>query len=138
MNGELKDLNPSGYAVLSSISPGSYRIFVENPFHKWFFTVYNVTPGINLLNISLRPATRYIGSGNQYPWVQIGPAGISNPFDQGNSIYFNASGHIGLIQIDPLNPSIIYMASGTASDGIMGPISVSGNTIYAPQHESLA
>ncbi|MGC8597642.1 MAG: hypothetical protein ACP5NY_06990 [Thermocladium sp.] len=90
MNGELEDLNSSGYAVLSSISPGSYRIFVENPFHKWFFTVYNAMPGINLLNISLRPATRYIGSGNQYPWVQIGPAGISNPFDPIKAIAYTS------------------------------------------------
>ena len=126
VNGQYMQLNSSGYLELKDLKPGTYYILAENPYYRWYFNEYMVTGGANYINISLTPASEYRGEGEQYPWVQIGPAFVSNPFDQNNMIYFNASGHIGLIQIDPFNPNVIYVASGTAEDGLMGPIGDGG------------
>src|SRR5579883_15846 len=126
INGQMEYPNSSGYLVLNDALPGKYSIFAENPFYDWFFNVYNVSMGTNYINITLRAPQKYAGEGAQYPWVQIGPAYISNPFNVQGSVYSNASGHIGLIQIDPKNADTIYIASGFASDGIMGPVADGG------------
>lgn len=126
INGQTQYPNTSGYVVLNYIPPGRYYVFAENPYYKWFFNEYNLMAGKNEINITLGVPQEYKGVGEQYPWVQIGPAYINNPFNAQGSIYLNASGHIGLIQIDPKNPDIIYIASGYASNGIMGPIGDGG------------
>jgi len=126
VNGRFYHPNASGYLVLKNIQPGNYDIFAENPYYRWFYKEYNVSAGTEEINITLGPAISYKGIGLQYPWTQIGPAYISNPFNAQGSVFFNASGHIGLIQIDPKNADIIYIASGFASDGIMGPIADGG------------
>jgi hypothetical protein len=121
INGQYMQVNSSGYLELKGLKPGIYSIFAENPYCRWYFNNYTITGGTNYVNINLTPAYKYKGEGEQYPWVQVGPAYFPNPFNQQGTIYFNASGHIGLIQINPYNPSIIYIASGTEEHGIMGP-----------------
>jgi photosystem II stability/assembly factor-like uncharacterized protein len=126
INGQYFRVNSSGYVELKDLKPGTYYVLAENPYYRWFFKNYTISGGKNFINISLLPAYEYRGEGEQYPWVQLGPAYFPNPFDEKSTIYYNASGHIGLIQIDPNNPKIIYVASGTAQDGIMGPIADGG------------
>jgi photosystem II stability/assembly factor-like uncharacterized protein len=126
VNGQYMQVNSSGYLELKDVKPGTYSILAENPYYRWYFSNYTVTAGTYYININLMPAYEYHGEGEQYPWVQVGPAFFPNPFNSQNTIYLNASGHIGLIQIDPKNPNIIYIASGTAQDGIMGPVGDGG------------
>ena len=126
VNGQYMQVNSSGYLELNDVKPGTYSILAENPYYRWYFSNYTVTAGTYHINIDLMPAYKYHGEGEQYPWIQVGPAFFPNPFNSQNTIYLNASGHIGLIQIDPNNPDIIYIASGTAEDGIMGPIGDGG------------
>jgi len=126
VNGQYMQVNSSGYLELKDTKPGTYSILAENPYYRWYFGNYTVTAGMYYINIDLMPAYEYHGEGEQYPWIQVGPAFFPNPFNSQNTIYLNASGHIGLIQIDPNNPNIIYIASGTAQDGVMGPVGDGG------------
>ncbi|MGB9730125.1 MAG: hypothetical protein ACPL1B_09720, partial [Thermoprotei archaeon] len=125
-NGQLFYPNETGTLVLSNLTPGKYNIFVQNPYYAWFFNTYNISAGTKVINITLNESQKYIGEGAQYPWVQIGPAYVPNPFDNQGTVYFNASGHIGLIKINPKNPNIIYIASGFSENGITGPIAAGG------------
>ncbi|MGC9146151.1 MAG: WD40/YVTN/BNR-like repeat-containing protein, partial [Nitrososphaeria archaeon] len=126
INGQVEYPNSSGLYVIKNALPGKYYIMAENPYYRWYFNEYTVDGLTKEINITLEPTQTYLGEGIQYPWAQIGPSFIPNPFNQQGSVYFNASGHIGLIQIDPRNADVIYIASGTASDGIMGPIGDGG------------
>jgi len=126
INGQYMRVNSSGYLELKGLKPGIYSILAENPYCRWYFNSYTVIGGTNYININLTPAYEYKGEGEQYPWIQVGPAYFPNPFNQQGTIYFNASGHIGLIQIDPYDPNIIYVASGTEAHGLSGPIGDGG------------
>jgi photosystem II stability/assembly factor-like uncharacterized protein len=126
INGQYMRVNSSGYLELKGLKPGIYSILAENPYRRWYFNNYTVIGGTNYINISLTPAYEYRGEGEQYPWIQVGPAYFPNPFNQQGTIYFNASGHIGLIQINPYDPNIIYIASGTEAHGLSGPIGDGG------------
>jgi photosystem II stability/assembly factor-like uncharacterized protein len=126
INGQYFRVNSSGYVELKDLKPGTYYVLTENPYYRWFFKNYTISGGKNFINISLLPAYEYRGEGEQYPWVQLGPAYFPNPFDEKSTIYYNASGHIGLIQINPYDPKIIYIASGTEAHGLSGPIGAGG------------
>jgi hypothetical protein len=113
----------NGFASINNMNVGIANILVTNPYYQFYFQTINITNPITYVNITLSEPLELNNSLN-YPWKEIGPAFTPNP--QSNGVFQFSSGHIGLIQINPFNPKIIYIASGTSGPGDSGPYGAGG------------
>jgi hypothetical protein len=121
LNNQIVSYN--GFASIGSLNGGISNILVTNPYYQFYFQTINITKPVTYVNITLSEPLELNNSLN-YPWREIGPAFTPNP--QSNGVFQFSSGHIGLIQIDPFNPKIIYIVSGTSGPGESGPNGAGG------------
>ncbi|MFP3257246.1 MAG: DUF2341 domain-containing protein [Candidatus Nanopusillus acidilobi] len=113
----------NGFASINNMNGGISNILITNPYYQFYFQTINITNPITYVNITLSEPLELNNSLN-YPWKEIGPAFTPNP--QSDGVFQFSSGHIGLIQINPFNPKIIYIASGTSGPGDSGPYGAGG------------
>ena len=113
---------------ISNLSLGLHNVVAYNPYYGYNSTEANISASRihAFLNLTLKEGSGIPGT--YYPWSPVGPYKLllPPPMVPPNGTQQANAGHLGLLAIDPLNPQIMYVGTGSRVNPSYGPFGYGG------------